>query len=138
DIDTVKRLMARYLADEYDYMVEDHEIAGFDKVEDEYQNQGRGDVDSDSDDYVAITRPVDTSAADARRGRDIQGIPWDRLNFTREKYRETRLEQYKNYENVPQSRDELEELCKHAKKGGNFYDFFHNTRNVKSSIVHFQ
>ena len=44
-----------------------------------------------------------TSAAQARRGKDIQGIPWDRLSITREKYRQTRLEQYKNYENIPHS-----------------------------------
>jgi len=43
------------------------------------------------------------SAADARNGKDIQGIPWERLSVTREKYRQTRLEQYKNYENIPHS-----------------------------------
>ena len=48
-------------------------------------------------------RITDTTAAEARRGKDIQGIPWDRLSITREKYRETRLEQYKNYENIAQS-----------------------------------
>lgn len=130
--------MARHQADEYEYMMDDHEMTDVDELEDEYQNQGRGDVDSDSDnDYEAITRPKDTSAADARRGRDIQGIPWDRLNFTREKYRVTRLEQYRNYENV-QPHDEIQEVCKHAEKGGNFYDFFLNTRNVKCTIIHFQ
>lgn len=46
---------------------------------------------------------ADTSAAQARRGKDIQGIPWERLSITREKYRQTRLEQYKNYENIPNS-----------------------------------
>ncbi|KAF9600605.1 hypothetical protein IFM89_011134 [Coptis chinensis] len=46
---------------------------------------------------------TDTSATQARRGKDIQGIPWERLNITREKYRQTRIEQYKNYENVPSS-----------------------------------
>uniref|UniRef100_A0A0D6R215 Uncharacterized protein n=1 Tax=Araucaria cunninghamii TaxID=56994 RepID=A0A0D6R215_ARACU len=131
--------MARYMADDDDYMMDDEEMADYDDIGYDYQNQGRGDADSDSeDDYEAITRPVDTSAADARRGRDIQGIPWERLNFTRQKYRETRLEQYKNYENIPQSRDELEKVCKHPEKGGKFYDFFYNTRSVKSTIVHFQ
>ncbi|PRQ34952.1 putative microtubule-severing ATPase transcription factor WD40-like family [Rosa chinensis] len=43
------------------------------------------------------------SDAHASRGEDIQGIPWDRLSITREKYRQTRLEQYKNYENIPNS-----------------------------------
>lgn len=48
-------------------------------------------------------RITDTSAADARRGKDIQGIPWERLSISRDKYRQTRLEQYKNYENIPRS-----------------------------------
>lgn len=55
----------------------------------------------------------DTSAAQARSGKDIQGIPWERLSISREKYRETRLEQYKNYENVPQSGQVSEEVCYH-------------------------
>ena len=48
-------------------------------------------------------RATDISAAQARKGKDIQGIPWDTLNITRERYRKTRLEQYKNYENVRNS-----------------------------------
>lgn len=49
----------------------------------------------------------DTSAAQARKGKDIQGIPWGRLSITisRDQYRQTRLEQYINYENVPNSGD---------------------------------
>ena len=46
---------------------------------------------------------ADTTASQAKKGKDIQGIPWERLSITREKYRQTRLEQYKNYENIPQS-----------------------------------
>lgn len=46
---------------------------------------------------------ADTSAEQARKGKDIQGIPWDRLSISRDKYRQTRLLQYKNYENVPNS-----------------------------------
>ena len=56
------------------------------------------------------SRMGDTTAAQARRGKDIQGIPWERLNFTREKYRETRLENYKNYENLTVSHEELEKV----------------------------
>ena len=48
---------------------------------------------------------ADTCAEQARKGKDIQGIPWDRLSITRDKYRQTRLQQYKNYENVPHSGD---------------------------------
>jgi WD40 repeat protein len=132
--------MAQYQPDDYDYAADDYEMADYDEdLEDEYPDRGRGDADSESDDdYEAITRPTDTSAAEARRGKDIQGIPWDRLNFTREKYRETRLEQYKNYENLPQLHDELDKVCKKTQKGGNFYEFCYNTRSVKSTIVHFQ
>lgn len=49
------------------------------------------------------TKAEDTSAAQARDGKDIQGIPWERLSVTRQKYRKTRLDQYKNYENIPDS-----------------------------------
>jgi hypothetical protein len=51
-------------------------------------------------------KAADTSAAQARNGKDIQGIPWDSLTLTRKDYRKTRLEQYKNYENIPNSGDE--------------------------------
>ena len=53
---------------------------------------------------------TDSSAAEARKGKDIQGIPWDRLSISREKYRQTRLEQYKNYENIPQSGEQSEKV----------------------------
>jgi hypothetical protein len=85
-----------------------------------------------------VSKVSDTTTAQASRGKDIQGIPWDRLQFTREKYRETRLQQYKNYENLLQSHDDLEKECKSVEKGGNFYHFRYNTRSVKSTIVHFQ
>lgn len=55
---------------------------------------------------VFQNKAADTSAAQARNGKDIQGIPWDRLNTTRKEYRKTRLEQYKNYENIPNSGEE--------------------------------
>ena len=53
---------------------------------------------------------TDTSAAQARKGKDIQGIQWDRLNITRDRYRVTRLEQYKNYDNIPSSGDAVNEV----------------------------
>jgi hypothetical protein len=53
---------------------------------------------------------ADTSAADARNGKDIQGIPWERLSITRDKYRQTRLEQYKNYENIPHSGEDSKKV----------------------------
>ena len=53
--------------------------------------------------FVQDNKITDTSAADARKGKDIQGIPWERLSISRDKYRQTRLEQYKNYENIQHS-----------------------------------
>ncbi|GAU44632.1 hypothetical protein TSUD_379110 [Trifolium subterraneum] len=88
---------------------------------------------------VAIeNRITDTTAAEARKGKDIQGIPWDRLSISREKYRQTRLEQYKNYENIARSGELSEKECKVTQKGGLYYDFWQNTRSVKSTILHFQ
>lgn len=53
---------------------------------------------------------TDTSAAQARKGKDVQGIPWDRLNITRENYRLTRLEQYRNYESIPSSGEAIDKV----------------------------
>ncbi|KAK4755119.1 hypothetical protein SAY87_008876 [Trapa incisa] len=112
------------------------------EVDEEMYFHGRvmGESDTDNEDEYAFldNGTVDISAADARRGKDLQGIPWDRLRITREQYRKTRLEQYKNYENVPQSGECSEKVCKLTKRGGNYFKFWRNTRSVKSTILHFQ
>ncbi|GAV59274.1 WD40 domain-containing protein [Cephalotus follicularis] len=108
----------------------EHEISGDKELE---------SVDSDiEDDFETSKAKTDTSALEARNGKDIQGIPWERLNFTRDKYRETRLKQYKNYENLSRSREDLDKECLQFEKGKNFYVFEYNTRLVKSTIFHFQ
>jgi hypothetical protein len=61
--------------------------------------------------FVLNVKIPETSSADARKGKDIQGIPWEKLAISREKYRQTRLEQYKNYENVPNSGEEAKKVC---------------------------
>jgi hypothetical protein len=38
----------------------------------------------------------------------MQGIPWERLKYTRDQYREMRLKQYKNYENLSRSHERLD------------------------------
>lgn len=59
---------------------------------------------------MQLTSVTDTSASQARKGKDIQGIPWDSLNITRQKYRLTRLEQYKNYQNIPSSGETVDKV----------------------------
>uniref|UniRef100_A0A8I6YT59 Uncharacterized protein n=1 Tax=Hordeum vulgare subsp. vulgare TaxID=112509 RepID=A0A8I6YT59_HORVV len=58
---------------------------------------------------------TDTSAAEARAGKDIQGIPWERLQITRKDYRKARLEQYKNYENFVQSEELMDKVFNYYK-----------------------
>ncbi|KAF8411489.1 hypothetical protein HHK36_004041 [Tetracentron sinense] len=134
------RIMTLYLNDDLEYMVDDYYgMADFEDNPFENSQQQRNDGESDVEDDFEMNKPkTDTSALEARNGKDIQGIPWERLNFTRDKYRETRLKQYKNYENFPRSHGELEKECKHVEKGRTFYDFQFNTRLVKSTVVHFQ
>lgn len=38
-----------------------------------------------------------------RNGKDMQGIPWERLKYSRDQYRKMRLKHYKNYENLARS-----------------------------------
>ncbi|KAJ4969018.1 hypothetical protein NE237_015719 [Protea cynaroides] len=129
--------MSYYRRVEFDYMDDEGEMADVvDEMDEEYY--GRDDGEAELDDYDMLTKAIDISSAQARRGTDIQGIPWNRLNITREKYRQTRLEQYKNYENVPSSGEVIDKACKPMEKGGNYYEFRHNTRLVKPTILHFQ
>ncbi|KAL5703106.1 hypothetical protein ACHQM5_028240 [Ranunculus cassubicifolius] len=97
-----------------------------------------GDYYAEGDDYEMLTMVPDTTAEHARKGKDIQGIPWENLNITREKYRQTRIEQYKNYENIPDSGEAIDKEYKQMEKGGNFYEFWHNTKMVTPTILHFQ
>ncbi|CAN4104614.1 unnamed protein product [Withania somnifera] len=116
------------------YMSLDEEMAdSMDEFEEVFYNE-----ETNLDDFELVTEGTDTSAAQARKGKDIQGIPWERLNITRQSYRFTRLEQYRNYENIPLSGEAVDKECKQVKKGGNYYDFFYNTRLVKPTILHFQ
>ncbi|CAL5054634.1 unnamed protein product [Urochloa decumbens] len=105
--------------------VEEEDDYGIDDTDDgmvgEHHEQGVEDSD-----------PVDV---DARK--DIQGIPWERLAITRENYRHARLEQYKNYENVPKSSEEAIKDCNPTEKDGMYYEFRQNTRSVESTILHF-
>lgn len=122
-----------YLVDDYDYEVEN------DEYEDVFVDAVRADEDDGFvDDFDLVKSKTDTSALEAKNGKDIQGIPWERMNFSRDCYRESRLKQYKNYESVAHTTDGLRKEFNNVNMGGQFYDFQFNTRLVKPTIVHFQ
>ncbi|CAI5987628.1 unnamed protein product, partial [Closterium sp. NIES-65] len=106
-----------------------------DRTADARQYQGEDDSDEDND---MLDGAADVSAQQAARGRDIQGIPWERLHFTRAKYRAMRLQQYKNYKNLDVPLDAVDKEVKQVSTDAEFFSFAYNTRAVKSTIVHFQ
>ncbi|AES77949.1 putative transcription factor WD40-like family [Medicago truncatula] len=118
----------------FDHMEEDD---FFDDVDEQEEFDGAAE-DVPLDEYEMLTKVTDTSAAHARKGKDIQGIPWEMLNITRESYRLTRLEQYRNFENILTSGETADKDCKQVQKGDKYYEFFYNTRTVKPTILHFQ
>ncbi|XP_023643812.1 uncharacterized WD repeat-containing protein C2A9.03 isoform X1 [Capsella rubella] len=123
-------------------------VDGFRADFDDDEPFGEVDITSDSDsdfmdsefDFEPTQSKLnnDTSALEARNGKDIQGIPWEMLNYTRDRYRQNRLLHYKNFESLFRSRQDLDKECLQVEKGRNFYDFQFNTRLVKSTIAHFQ
>ncbi|XP_051149817.1 uncharacterized WD repeat-containing protein C2A9.03-like [Andrographis paniculata] len=98
--------------------------------------------DSNLDDYDLLMKVTDTSASQAREGKDIQGIPWDKLNITREAYRRMRLQQYKNYEDLMPLSGEVQPVDNEGSTLANndeeYFDFFRNSRSVKPTILHFK
>ncbi|GMY30731.1 uncharacterized WD repeat-containing protein C2A9.03-like [Fagus crenata] len=132
--------MSQYQGDDAEYMADEYEMEDVDDdMDDEFRGREMGGSESDVEEYEhSNNKSNDTTATQARSGKDIQGIPWDRLSITREKYRQTRLEQYKNYENIPHSGEGSGKDCKVTKKGGSYYVFRRNSRSVKSTILHFQ
>ncbi|TKW35932.1 hypothetical protein SEVIR_2G407700v4 [Setaria viridis] len=79
-----------------------------------------------------------TSAAEYRNGKDMQGIPWERLYYGRDDYRGKRLNGYRNYESLSRSHELLDSECKQVDKKSTFYDFCFNTRLARTTVVHFQ
>lgn len=132
--------MSHQRVDDAEYMADDNEMDGVDEdMDEEFRGDDMDGSDSDVDEYDYLNNKIaDTTSSQARKGKDIQGIPWDRLSITREKYRKTRLELYKNYENVANSSQLVENECQVTKKEGMYYDFRRNSRSVKSTILHFQ
>lgn len=114
------------------------EFVDFEDEADEFSEEMHEDPYGADDDMESEASRGDTTAAQARRGKDIQGIYWDGLHFTREEYRESRLRHYRNYQNLNVSHQELEKECLHVTREGKFYAFRQNTRAAKPSVVHFQ
>ncbi|CAG8749913.1 18354_t:CDS:10, partial [Acaulospora morrowiae] len=80
----------------------------------------------------------EVTSRDAENGMDVQGITWDTFNITRQRYREIRLVDYKNYENVQRSHDEIKKEIKSVRTDAQYYKFKYTTLSHKCSIVHFQ
>ncbi|KAL1535250.1 hypothetical protein AAHA92_31330 [Salvia divinorum] len=118
--------------DQQYYTVDDEDMA------DGMDEESHTADDANLDEYEMMMKVADTSSSQAREGKDIQGIPWNILNITRESYRLTRLEQYRNYENLPSSAEAADKVANSTEKGGRYYEFFHNTRLVKPTVLHFQ
>ncbi|XP_048539370.1 uncharacterized WD repeat-containing protein C2A9.03-like isoform X2 [Triticum urartu] len=80
----------------------------------------------------------DVSAEDVVNGKDVQGIPWEKMLFPRDQYREMKMKGYKNYQNLSYAREDALQDCKQVERDGPYYDFQYNTRRARPSIVHFQ
>ncbi|XP_010544221.1 PREDICTED: uncharacterized WD repeat-containing protein C2A9.03 [Tarenaya hassleriana] len=136
--------MAEFNSDNHDYVADEcSDITDFDhnsfRITKPQRDHDSEVSDSDFEDDSETSKPkTDTSAYEARNGKDIQGVPWERFKYTRGEFRETRLKQYENFENLLISREKVDKESLQTEKGKNFYDFQFNTRLVKSTIVHFQ
>ncbi|KAJ3673426.1 hypothetical protein LUZ60_006800 [Juncus effusus] len=141
--------MAQFLNEDLEFLEDDfHDMIGFDDDFDADEFNFAVDMQDELyDDELAneINNPEmlnnDTSAAEYRNGKDMQGIPWDRLNYTRDDFRALRLKQYTNYQNLSRPRDDAQLESKESNRvvqRSKFYDFQFNSRLAKSTIVHFQ
>lgn len=80
----------------------------------------------------------DVSVEDVVNGKDVQGIPWEKMLFPRDLYREMKMKGYKNYQNLSYAREDALQDCKQVERDSPYYDFQYNTRRARPSIVHFQ
>ncbi|KAF7054501.1 hypothetical protein CFC21_062164 [Triticum aestivum] len=127
--------MAHDLQDDLEFVAAGHDYDDF-EFDDAGGNGFR--TSGGASQYQLDTEMNDTSALEYRQGKDMQEIPWERLNYSRDQYRQMRLKQYKNYQSLARPRDTLEKECQRGETRDAFYDFHLNTRHVKPTIVHFQ
>ncbi|KAL0837787.1 hypothetical protein Bca101_089677 [Brassica carinata] len=85
------------------YQGDDDAAEYMEDVDDEMENV---EVDDVGDEFRCGNFDDDDLAASEEF--DYSRIPWVMLSISREKYRQTRLQQYKNYENVPNSGESSE------------------------------
>ncbi|KAF8768926.1 hypothetical protein HU200_007117 [Digitaria exilis] len=70
----------------------------------------------------------DVSAADVAAGKDMQGIPWEKMLFGRDQYREMKMKNYRNYQNLSYAREDAVQVSKtirrlsvgHRDQGNNY------------------
>ncbi|XP_037425430.1 uncharacterized WD repeat-containing protein C2A9.03-like isoform X1 [Triticum dicoccoides] len=127
--------MAHDLQDDLEFVAAGHDYDDF-EFDDAGGNGFR--TSGGASQHQLDTEMNDTSALEYRQGKDMQEIPWERLNYSRDQYRQMRLKQYKNYQSLARPRDALQKECQRAERRDAFYDFHLNTRHVKPTIVHFQ
>ncbi|XP_009109176.1 uncharacterized WD repeat-containing protein C2A9.03 [Brassica rapa] len=104
----------------------------------EAEDEHMEDDDTLGADFENLMCSADTIASHAPNRKDIQGISWDKLSLTREEYRKSRLQSYRNYENIPNSGEASGKDCLDSEKGSSFYMFKKNFRSVTPTILHFQ
>uniref|UniRef100_A0A453RVX5 Uncharacterized protein n=1 Tax=Aegilops tauschii subsp. strangulata TaxID=200361 RepID=A0A453RVX5_AEGTS len=113
-------------------------------IEDQGENNPFGEVNQNEllanlVNYDQDNLMPDVSVEDVVNGKDVQGIPWEKMLFPRDQYREMKMKGYKNYQNLSYAReDALQQDCKQVERDGPYYDFQYNTRRARLSIVHFQ
>ncbi|KAL5221577.1 hypothetical protein ABZP36_026290 [Zizania latifolia] len=112
-------------------------------IDDQGENNPFGEANQDEvianlvNNHQENTLP-DVSVEDVLGGKDMQGIPWEKMLFRRDQYREMKLKNYRNYQNLSYAREEALQECKKVEKDGPYYNFQYYTRQARPSIVHFQ
>ncbi|KAJ6894948.1 hypothetical protein NC652_028629 [Populus alba x Populus x berolinensis] len=99
--------MSHYQGDDAEYMEDEYEMEDVDDdMDEEFRAREMGsDSDIDEYDYLKMEKTF----------REFLGRGLASLEIN---YRQTRLEQYKNYENIPHSGEDSKKDCKITKKGG--------------------
>ncbi|KAL1925773.1 uncharacterized protein VTP21DRAFT_656 [Calcarisporiella thermophila] len=79
---------------------------------------------------------------DVRNGLDMQGIQWDAVGVTRQRYRELRLIGYSNYESVTEPNEgvsiKVMPEIQSVKTDAEYYKFKYTKLSERCSLVHFQ